>query len=281
MEGRSGPVAPRPTLGAVVAASPHPLAVIESGDGAPVVLVHGAMDRAGGLARLARRLRDHRVIRYDRRGYGGSRALGPGRLADHVLDLVDLLELLSPERRAVVIGHSFGGLVALAAARLAPERVAAVAAYEPPTPWRADWPGGAETWPDDGPAAADKVIERAVGAERWGRAPAALRAARRAEGDALLTEMRSLLDGPAGAPPPAIGPVSAPAVLAVGSSSPAWVAAGVADLASRVGAGGVVALEGLGHRAPSTDAAAVARWCESVIRRSVGRAPSAEAGVAP
>ena len=40
----------------------------------PVVLVHGAMDRSAGMLRLSRRLDEtHRVLRYDRRGYGRSK----------------------------------------------------------------------------------------------------------------------------------------------------------------------------------------------------------------
>ena len=43
-------------------------------EGAPMIaLVHGSMDRSAGLLKLSRRLDDdHRVLRYDRRGYGRS-----------------------------------------------------------------------------------------------------------------------------------------------------------------------------------------------------------------
>ncbi|TFH20998.1 MAG: hypothetical protein E4H05_01065, partial [Acidimicrobiales bacterium] len=43
-----------------------------------LVVVHGSMDRAAGLLRLSRRLdTQFRVVRYDRRGYGRSRSIGP------------------------------------------------------------------------------------------------------------------------------------------------------------------------------------------------------------
>ena len=79
-----------------------------------IVLVHGAMDRSASMLKLSRRL-DHqyRVLRYDRRGYGHSVAHpGPFGMAHQVADLIALLA----GRRAVLIGHSYGGNVALAAA---------------------------------------------------------------------------------------------------------------------------------------------------------------------
>ena len=96
-----------------------PLAYVETGpDGAPlVVFVHGSMDRMAGFAKVARRLEsDHRVLRYDRRGYARSLAVGPPfTIAQHADDLLTLLD----GRRAIVLGHSLGGNVVLAAAQRA------------------------------------------------------------------------------------------------------------------------------------------------------------------
>ena len=51
------------------------LAVYETErDGPCVVFVHGAMDRAAGMIRIARCLPTWNIIRYDRRGYGRSEA---------------------------------------------------------------------------------------------------------------------------------------------------------------------------------------------------------------
>lgn len=259
----------RPTL---VAVAPG-LHVVEAGTGPTLVLVHGALDRLAGLARAARHLGAFRVVRYDRRGYAGSAPLGPGDLATHAADLVDLLGALRvggrPGDLPVVVGHSLGGLVALAAARLAPGLIGAVGAHEPPTPWHRDWPPGIEDWAGDDTDAADLVIGRAVGAERWPRAPAALRAARRAEGGAMMTEVRSLLVAPPGSLPPPLGPVAAPVILAHGSAGRPHVRSGVADLAGRLGTGAPERLEGPGHRAPTTHAATYASWTASVARLSV------------
>ena len=113
----------------------------EAGDAAHplVVLVHGAMDRSAGMLRLSRRLdHEYRVVRYDRRGYGRSTPHGgPFDMAAQVADLVQVLA----GRRAVIVGHSYGGNVALAAAQLHPHLVAGVAIYETPLSWEPWWPG--------------------------------------------------------------------------------------------------------------------------------------------
>ncbi|HZX56412.1 MAG TPA: alpha/beta hydrolase, partial [Ilumatobacteraceae bacterium] len=81
----------------------------EAGDGdRPLIaLVHGSMDRSAGMLKLSRRLdSDFRVLRYDRRGYGRSFPHpGPFMMAGQIDDLVGLLA----GRRAVLVGHSYGG----------------------------------------------------------------------------------------------------------------------------------------------------------------------------
>ena len=103
-----------------------------------IALVHGSMDRSAGLLKLSRRLDDdHRVLRYDRRGYGRSAPHpGPFGMDGQVDDLVALLD----ERPAVVFGHSYGGNVALAVAARRPDLVRAVGVYESPLSWLDWWP---------------------------------------------------------------------------------------------------------------------------------------------
>ena len=93
-----------------------------------VVVIHGSMDRSAGMLKLSRRLdADFRVLRYDRRGYGRSFPHpGPFTMDAQVEDLVGLLA----GRKAVLIGHSYGGNVALATADHHPDLVAGVAVYE-------------------------------------------------------------------------------------------------------------------------------------------------------
>ena len=44
---------------------------------ATVICIHGGLDRGGSFARLARRMELFDLVAYDRRGYQGSRDLGP------------------------------------------------------------------------------------------------------------------------------------------------------------------------------------------------------------
>ncbi|WP_051737351.1 alpha/beta fold hydrolase [Pseudonocardia halophobica] len=103
------------------------LAVVEfGGGGPPVLLLHGLMGRATTWWSVARRLTDHgRVLGLDARGHGRSQAAGPwttDRMAD---DAADLLEQAGAGP-AVVIGHSMGGLHALALAARRPDLVRGV-----------------------------------------------------------------------------------------------------------------------------------------------------------
>jgi pimeloyl-ACP methyl ester carboxylesterase len=111
----------------------------EVGEGPLVALVHGSMDRSGGMLRVRRLLQSsYRVLRYDRRGYARSLAAGPPASFDQ--QVADLVALLAG-RPAVLVGHSFGGLVCLALAERRPELVRAVLAYEAPKMWAPWWPG--------------------------------------------------------------------------------------------------------------------------------------------
>src|SRR5271168_5306838 len=79
-----------------------------------VVLVHGSLDRSASFGRVLRRLGDLHTVVFDRRGYHGSREALPlnTTLDGHVDDLLGVIA----GRAAVVIGHSYGGTVALGAA---------------------------------------------------------------------------------------------------------------------------------------------------------------------
>jgi pimeloyl-ACP methyl ester carboxylesterase len=116
--------------------------VIEMGDGGgskdslPVVLLHGAganlqdMNLALG-ERLAAR---HRLIFIDRPGFGFSaRRAGDGSSpADQASVLRDVFDKLGIER-AIIVGHSWGGTMALAFALDFPQRVAGLVLIAAPT----------------------------------------------------------------------------------------------------------------------------------------------------
>ncbi|GAB3157558.1 alpha/beta hydrolase [Amycolatopsis stemonae] len=93
----------------------------EAGEGPAVVLLHAAIgDRRMWDAQFASLAAAHRVIRYDRRGFGET-GDGSGQHA-HYEDLLALLDARGIERAALV-GASMGGACALDAALAAPERV--------------------------------------------------------------------------------------------------------------------------------------------------------------
>ena len=101
------------------------------GAGAAIALLHaGACDRRCWRevgARLGAAGRD--VVAYDRRGYGEvPPAAGAFR---HVDDLIAVLDAVSPDAPAWLVGSSMGGGVALDAALEAPERVAGLVLLAP------------------------------------------------------------------------------------------------------------------------------------------------------
>ncbi|MFF3597284.1 alpha/beta fold hydrolase [Kitasatospora indigofera] len=100
----------------------------ETGDGPPVLLLHGGGPGASGISNYARNIaalaRDYRVLVPDLPGYGrstkGINATDPfGFLADGIRGLLDGLGL----DRAHLVGNSYGGACALRLALDTPDRV--------------------------------------------------------------------------------------------------------------------------------------------------------------
>lgn len=103
-----------------------------AGSGPPLVLVHGsAVDGTTWDGVVPELARDHRVITYDRRGYGSSthKPVRDHRL--HAADLIALLEQASG-RPATVVGWSSGGNVCLAVAARRPDLFASLVVVEAP-----------------------------------------------------------------------------------------------------------------------------------------------------
>jgi pimeloyl-ACP methyl ester carboxylesterase len=160
-----------------------------------VVVIHGSMDRSAGMLKLSRRLdTDFKVLRYDRRGYGRSFPhAGPFSIDAQVSDLVGLLV----GRKAVLVGHSYGGNVALAAADRHADLVAGVAVYEMPMSWEPWWPvttAGSIAVAESGEPdeAAERFLRRMLGDRRWEELPERTRRARRGEGLAMVGELADL-----------------------------------------------------------------------------------------
>ncbi len=145
------------------------------------------------MIRLARRIQTtHHVIRFDRRGYGKSQPHpGPYSVQTNALDVIELIG----EKSAVLIGHSFGGNIALAVAQALPHQVLGVSTYETPLSWLPFWPNttaGALASSSTPEEAAEKFMRRLIGNRRWDELPEKTKDARRREGPALSEELRTL-----------------------------------------------------------------------------------------
>jgi pimeloyl-ACP methyl ester carboxylesterase len=106
----------------------------QTGTGPDVILLHGL---TGDLSiwLLCQALqtlgREYRVTAFDLRGHGYSDVPPAGYTsADHAQDLFGMLDFIGAAR-AHVLGHSFGGVIALHAAVLRPERIASVILSDP------------------------------------------------------------------------------------------------------------------------------------------------------
>jgi pimeloyl-ACP methyl ester carboxylesterase len=103
------------------------------GEGEPAVFIHGSLiaDAFRPILGACDLARSNRLVTYHRRGYmGSSRPTRVVSIAEQAADCRALLRHLGIER-AHVVGHSFGGVVALQLALDQPEMVATLALLEP------------------------------------------------------------------------------------------------------------------------------------------------------
>jgi pimeloyl-ACP methyl ester carboxylesterase len=168
------------------------LHVQELGEGAPVILLHGLL--LGNMTtwywtaapRIAER---HRVILFDLRGHGLSERVPSGYDVAHMArDLESVVERLTREP-VILVGHSYGAVVALTFALRHPERVRKLALVEAPLPPSrlAELDAFCQLAPDDMLKALPPELARALTGQ--GR-----RARRFVDSLRFLTQESSLLD---------------------------------------------------------------------------------------
>ena len=233
------------------------------------------MDRATSFAKVQRRLNGdgHEVVTFDRAGYG-SRVDAPlpagrGRVA---ADVDDLLAHLDGGDPAVVIGHSYGGHVAMAAAIRRPDVVASLGVFETPLAWMPWWPpdtsgGVAVRAAERGtPAdAAEAFMRSIVGEDVWERLPPSTKAARLAEGPALLADMADIRT-----PPPPYEPpdVPVPVVVGRGSESKGQHLLGTEALLELLADPVLHVVDGAGHGAHASHPDGFAAFVDAAVRRA-------------
>jgi len=123
---------PSPWTGAL----PERPGVLAAGAGAPVVMLHSSLGSKSQWSALAARLVPRfRVIALDLCGYGDNAmpaAPDSFTLDDEVRLVTSHLDrLVPPHVRVHLVGHSYGGLVALRFAQRSKGRVASLSLYEP------------------------------------------------------------------------------------------------------------------------------------------------------
>ena len=233
-------------------------------DAPTVVVVHGAMDRAASFSRTMRRTGALDVVAYDRRGYAGSLSAGVAHdVAAHARDLARIIDW-SGAGRVVVVGHSLGGTIGAALAVVGDDRVVALAAFESPFPALYDsfdqiGAGAVQLAGEVGfEAAAEHFYRLMVGEATWSRVRERDRAARRAEGPALIAELADLRRRDHAIDPREL---ALPLLVGRGSTSSDRMRAGAELLAAAAPVAALVEIAGAGHGAHLTHPDEFARFC--------------------
>jgi len=241
------------------------LHVTERGQGQPVVMLH-----SGGMSgRQWRRLGDalektHRVLAPDFLG-SGDNPLWPSETPfDFSLDVDALEELLANAGPVHLVGHSYGGLIALTFARRHPERVRSLSVYDPVAfgVVRAanDLEGAGDLerierdpiFVDDARGGDERWFELFVdywnGPGAWKALPPPARDSFLRVGRKVFYEVRSLMRDRT--PASAYAAISAPALLLGGEKSPAAARRTLALLASALPHATSKTIAGAGHMGP-------------------------------
>lgn len=242
-----------------------------TGEGPITLLLHCALGAARGLRPLMAALPGQRCLSFDMPGHGGSGPWNPAR-DDHTHVLEVAQALLSRFDGPVdVIGHSYGGTVALRLALEDPVRIrrlvllepvlfAAARLADPDALWAFEASGAAEMAAFD---AGDWALGAELFFDRWGGAPwAGLTLAQQADVVARIPMIprsnRTMMEDQFGMVP-RLGAVKCPALLLSGDRSPSVIAAVHEGLVAGLSRAEARVIPGAGHMLPLTHAAQIAQ----------------------
>ena len=251
-----------------------------AGTGEAVVMLHASLASKSQWATLAKRMLGRfRMIALDLAGYGDvamPATAEPFTLDDEVrLVAGHLARLVAPHERVHLVGHSYGGLVALRFAQSMGERVASMSLYEPVA-------FGVLERSDPALASVSEIAGHVAELLAAGRRQHAARAfvdfwsgegsfaalPERAQASAMRTIDKVTLDFQAAhewrPDPDTLRAIALPALLMSGTRSPGVAQRITAELARTLGNRRIASFEA-GHMGPITDPNAVNPWFEAFV----------------
>ncbi len=254
-----------------------------AGIGKPVVLLHSGGLSSRQWGRFAEELAgEYRVVSPDFLGYGRSSGWPEGEEFHFILDALAIEALLDSIPEPVhLVGHSYGGFIALLVALHHPSLVRSLAVFEPvafgvlhsrhdaaglsslvvagiESSLMNARTGGQEPW-------LRAFVDYWSGEGAWERLPEVTRASFRAVGWKLFGEVRSLLLDRT--PHQAYATLSMPTLLLCGDASPIAARRVVALLAEAIPGAQARSVAGAGHMGPLTHAAQVNGWIADHLAR--------------
>jgi pimeloyl-ACP methyl ester carboxylesterase len=248
----------------LVSIGPRHVSLSDDGAGAPVLLLHSGGFSSRQWRRLAQALApSYRVLVPDLLGYGASSPIGAGEPFDYREDVDAVAAIAGGEAPLHVVGHSYGGLLALQLALKNPGAVRSLALYEPVAFGALDQAGDEPLRDATGLIASEfegepwlaRFVEWWNGPGAWAGLAADARASFVAVGWKLFREVNSLLaDRTSSA---TYGTIAAPTLLLGGGKTPPAERRVVENLAAAMPRAKLEIFPEMGHMGPITHAATV------------------------